>query len=116
MLIENLVIIPLALGLAESDGRKDSRRFTNILVYVSPQADPRNPMVLAIPVVRRGPPRRRACICLNPLLRAIDLLANASSAAALFGVGGALAGLGAERGRRRRRTDRRRKTPACTRC
>ena len=90
MLIENLVIIPLALGLAESDGRKDSRRF-QILVYVFRRLT-RNPMVLAIVF---GAAASAARLHLpEPLLRAIDLLANASSAAALFGVGGALAGLG----------------------
>ncbi len=89
MLIENLVMIPLALGLAESDDRKDSR-FHEMLFYVLRRLT-RNPMVLAIVF---GAAASAARLSLpEPLLRAIDLLANASSAAALFGVGGALAGL-----------------------
>ncbi len=89
MLIENIVIIPLALGLAESDDRKDSR-LHEILIYVVRRLT-RNPMVLAIVF---GAAASAAGLKLpEPLFRAIDLMANASSAAALFGVGGALAGL-----------------------
>lgn len=89
MLVENLVMIPLALGLAESQDRKDSK-FHEMLFYVLRRLT-RNPMVLAIVF---GAAASAARLHLpEPLFRAIDLLANASSAAALFGVGGALAGL-----------------------
>jgi predicted permease len=89
MLVENIVIIPLALGLAESDDRKDSR-LHEILAYVIRRLT-KNPMVLAIVF---GAAASAAGLQLPaPIFRAIDLLANASSAAALFAVGGALADL-----------------------
>ena len=89
MLVENLVMIPLALALAEADNRKDSR-LDEMLFYVLRRLT-RNPMVLAIIF---GAAASAARLHLpEPLFRAIDLLANASMAAALFGVGGALAGL-----------------------
>ncbi len=89
MLVENIVIIPLALGLAESDDRKDSR-LHEILFYVVRRLT-KNPMVLAIVF---GAAASAAGLHLpEPIFRAIDLLASASSAAALFGVGGALAGV-----------------------
>lgn len=89
MIIENLVILPLALGLAESESRKEEP-LHKILFYVVRRLT-RNPMVLGIlagaaaSIAGWHPPA--------PLFRAIDLLANASSAAALFAVGGALAGM-----------------------
>lgn len=89
MLIENLVILPLALGLAVSEERKDSR-LHEILFYVFRRLT-KNPMVLAIFFGAVSSATRLQLP--EPLFRAIDLLANASSPAALFGVGGALAGL-----------------------
>lgn len=92
MLIENIVIIPLALGLAESDDRKGGR-LHEILFYVVRRLT-KNPMVLAIVF---GAAASTAGLHLpEPLFRAIDLLASASTAAALFGVGGALAGVKAK--------------------
>jgi malonate transporter and related proteins len=89
MLIENLVIIPLGLALAESEARRDSR-LDEMLFYVFRRLT-RNPLVLAIVF---GAAASAARLHLpEPLFRAVDLLANASVAAALFAVGGALAGI-----------------------
>jgi predicted permease len=89
MIIENILMIPLGLGLSESEARKGDPAH-EILLFVIRRLT-RNPMVLAIiagfaaSLLAWTPPA--------PLFKAIDLLANASSAAALFAVGGALAGL-----------------------
>jgi predicted permease len=89
MIVENILMIPLGLGLAESEARKGDPAH-EILFFVFRRLT-RNPMVLAIiagvaaSLLSWTPPA--------PLFKAIDLLANASTAAALFAVGGALAGL-----------------------
>lgn len=89
LLVENLVMIPIALGLAESEKRA-TEPLHRILFFVFRRLT-RNPMVLGIvaglmaSVIGWVPP--------PPLQHAIDLLANASTAAALFAIGGTLAGL-----------------------
>jgi predicted permease len=89
MIVENVMMLPLALGLAESESRREEP-LHRILFFVFRRLTS-NPMVLAIiagaaaSLLDWKPPAA--------LFRAIDLLANASSPAALFAVGGALAGL-----------------------
>jgi len=89
MLVENLVMIPIALGLAESEKRA-SEPLHKILFFVLRRLT-RNPMILGIlagcaaSIAGWLPPA--------PVQHAIDLLANASTAAALFAIGGVLAGL-----------------------
>lgn len=89
MIVENLIMIPLGLGLAESEARKGDPAH-EILLFVIRRLT-RNPIVLAI--LAGGAASLFAWTPPAPLFKAIDLLANASSAAALFAVGGALAGL-----------------------
>lgn len=89
LMIENLVIVPLTLGLAESDARK-GEPIHRILAHVLRRLS-RNPMLmgivagLAASLLGWHPP--------IPVQHAIDLLAGASTAAALFSIGGVLAGL-----------------------
>lgn len=87
--VENLLIIPLGLGLAESEQRS-AEPIHRILFFVARRLT-RNPMILGIlaggaaSILGWQPPA--------PLGRAINLLADASTAAALFAIGGALASL-----------------------
>ena len=89
MLVENLVMIPIALGMAESEARA-SEPLHKILLFVLRRLT-RNPMILGIlagcaaSIAGWLPPA--------PVEHAIDLLADASTAAALFSIGGVLAGL-----------------------
>lgn len=89
LIVENVVVIPLALGLAESSKRA-SEPLHRVVFFVLGRLA-RNPMMLGIVV--------GAAVSLTglpvpqPLTRAIDLLAEASTAAALFAIGGTLAGL-----------------------
>jgi predicted permease len=89
MVIENLILIPLALGLLESEKRKGGRLY-EMLFFVFRRLT-RNPLVLAI-LLGGGASAMRLHLP-QPLFRAVDLLADASGAAALFAVGGALAGI-----------------------
>lgn len=91
MMVENLLMIPLCLALADtgataSAGSTFARAFGRALAGL-----PRNPIIVAIIV-------GFAFALLQwrlpvPLARSIDMLAGASAATALFYVGGMLAGL-----------------------
>lgn len=89
MTVENLVLLPLFLALAESGqagGRTPARILGETLLRLL-----KSPLILAILA-------GAACGALGlvlsaPLARAVDLLANASSAVALFVIGGTLVGL-----------------------
>lgn len=88
MAFENIVLIPLALALAEA-GRsgggvgKTLRGPVHRLV--------RNPLIIAIAI---GIALSAFGLALPaPVARAVDMLANAAGAAALFAIGGALKGL-----------------------
>jgi len=88
-LVENLLILPLALALAESgggNGESALKVLSNTFLRLG-----RNPLILAIAA-------GFACAMLElrlpgPALRAIDLLALASAGIALFVIGGTLVGL-----------------------
>lgn len=88
-LVETLMILPLALALAES-GAGQGARLRDVVLGVFARVA-RNPLILAIGAGLacalaglRPPP---------PLARAIDLLALASAGVALFVIGGTLVGL-----------------------
>lgn len=89
MTVENLVLLPLFLALAESGqagGRRPARILGETLLRLL-----KSPLILAILA-------GAACGALGlvlpaPLARAVDLLANASGAVALFVIGGTLVGL-----------------------
>jgi predicted permease len=89
MTVENLVLLPLILALAESEGaggRKLHRVVGETLARLL-----KSPLILTILA-------GAACGALGltppaPLARAVDLLANASGAVALFVIGGTLVGL-----------------------
>jgi malonate transporter len=91
MIVENMLMIPLALGLAETGARSGSGIRPHAVVLASIRHLLGNPLILAIiagfafsmlelrlPMV---------------LMHAIDMFALASSAAALFVIGGMLVGL-----------------------
>lgn len=89
LIVESILIFPLGLGLAESESRQDDP-LHEILFFVFRRLT-RNPMVLAIfagtAASAIGAPLPSA------LFKAVDLLANAATPAALFAIGGTLAGL-----------------------
>ncbi len=87
--IENLVMIPMTLALAESATRK-GEPLHRILLHVLRRLS-RNPMLMGI--VAGGAASIAGWHPPAPLQHGIDLLANASTAAALFSIGGVLAGL-----------------------
>lgn len=88
MLVENLLLLPLTLALAE--GRRDSRAWTSALRQTLARLA-RTPLVVAIAagfaVSLAGLPLPDA------LNKSVGLLANASTALALFVIGGSLVGL-----------------------
>jgi len=89
MVIENVVVMPLALALAESAGRSDKRSAARGRRLLGRLA--RNPLIIAITL---GAATSFAGVALPaPLARAISMLAAASGAVALFAVGGMLVGL-----------------------
>ncbi len=89
MMVENLLMLPLALTLADAS-REPGRHWTQVLGQTL-RSLLRNPMVLAIlaglAVATLGLPLP------DVLWRTVDLMAHASTAVALFVVGGSLAGL-----------------------
>jgi predicted permease len=89
MVIENVVVMPLALTLAESSrtaGKRSSARARRLVTRLA-----RNPLIIAILL---GAVISFAGIGLpTALARAVNMLATASSAVALFAVGGMLVGL-----------------------
>jgi predicted permease len=89
MITENVLIIPLALTLAES-GRHAGKSFSSVFSHLVGRLG-RNPLIIAIAL---GAAASLAGLKLPaPLVRSIDMLAMASGALALFAVGGALVGL-----------------------
>ena len=87
--VDNLLILPLALALAGSGGAATESRFRALARAFARAA--RNPLMLAIVagfvVALAGIPLP------GPVTRTIDLFAGASTAVALFVVGGSLVGL-----------------------
>jgi predicted permease len=89
LVVDNLLILPLALVLAAS-GANDGERWPRVLAR-SLAGVARNPIVIAIAA---GFAVSLAGLALpGPVTRTIDLFAAASTAVALFVVGGSLAGL-----------------------
>lgn len=89
MITENVLIIPLALTLAEI-GRHAGKSFSSVFVHLIGRLV-RNPLIIAIAL---GAAASLAGLKLPaPVVRSIDMLAMASGALALFAVGGALVGL-----------------------
>lgn len=92
MMFENFILIPLALALGEA-GKGEARGLAeNLRATLLRLA--RNPLILAI--VAGSAISLSGAALPTPLGRAIDMLANASAAVALFAIGGALVGLSAE--------------------
>ena len=87
--VDNLLILPLALALAGSGGATDEPRSRALARALAGTA--RNPLIIAIVagfvVALAGFPLP------TPIAHTIDLFAGASTAVALFVVGGSLAGL-----------------------
>lgn len=89
MAFENIVLIPLALALAEA-GRSGGGGVAQTLQGAAHRLV-RNPLIIAIVI---GAALSASGLALpSPVGRAIDMLANAAGAAALFAIGGALMGL-----------------------
>lgn len=93
LMVENLLMIPLCLALAGTGSAAHLRFGPAFLAALA--ALPKNPLILAIAA-------GFACSLLGlplpaPLGRAVELLSGASAAAALFYIGGTLAGLPATR-------------------
>ncbi|MFT4098394.1 MAG: AEC family transporter [Rhodoblastus sp.] len=89
MAFENIILIPLALALAES-GRSGGRGVAETLKGAAHRLV-RNPLIIAIVI---GVFLSGAGLALpGPVARAVDMLANAAGAVALFAIGGALIGL-----------------------
>ncbi len=89
MMVENLLMLPLVLALAERDGAK--RASVAAALREIAMTLLRHPLVIAI---IGGIAVAASGIALPaPLQRAIDLMAQASSAVALFVIGGSLVGL-----------------------
>jgi malonate transporter and related proteins len=89
MIVENVILFPLALTLAEMGGSQDQK--WQRIVLASFAALARNPMILAI---FAGLAVSLLEIKLSePLVRTVNMLAMASTALALFVIGGSLVGL-----------------------
>jgi hypothetical protein len=89
MIVENVLIIPLGLTLAESDGHQSKNR--SALLWHLTKRLMKNPLMLAILV---GLAFSMLGLKLpEPIFKSVDMLATASTPAALFAVGGALFGL-----------------------
>lgn len=89
MIIENLLMIPLVLALAESRGNSSQRPWTAVATALARLL--RNPIILAIIAgVASAMLRLRLP---EPLARTIDMLAMASAPVSLFVIGGTLVGL-----------------------
>jgi len=89
MIVENFLAIPLSLALAEN-GRHVGKKFSAVARHLVVRLA-RNPMIVAIAL---GAATSLAGVALPaPLARAVDMLAMASGASALFVVGGTLVGL-----------------------
>ncbi|WP_043528358.1 AEC family transporter [Litchfieldella xinjiangensis] len=89
MLIENLLIIPLALALAEASNQRGAKLRT--IIARSARQLIRNPIIIAILF---GTTLAISGIELpSPLFKVIDMLASAAPPTALFVIGGTLYGL-----------------------
>lgn len=89
MIIENVIMIPLALTLADSAGHGGKPARAVIATVIARLL--RNPMIIAIIL---GSALSLSGLKLPaPILKPVDMLAMASGAVALFAVGGALVGL-----------------------
>lgn len=89
MLIENLLMIPLALALAEAGSRNNGSVIKTISTTAARLV--RNPVIIAI---TSGALLSFVELSLPaPLFKAIDMLADASAPVALFVLGGTLCGL-----------------------
>lgn len=88
MLVENLLVLPLVLALADASGARGASAFATAGSIVVGLA--RNPLLLAIVA---GFACSLAGLALPaPLFKAVDMLALASAPVALFVIGGNLAG------------------------
>ena len=89
MMVENMLMIPLALGIAES-GANGGESLRTILSHAAARLV-KNPLIIAI--------FAGAAVSLSglampaPVVKALDMLALASGAVALFVIGGTLAGI-----------------------
>lgn len=89
MMVENLLLLPLLLALADMDGQEHGHWRT--VVWQALKGLVRNPMIIGIvagvvaSVVGFTPP--------GPVARTIDMFAQASGALSLFVIGGSLVGL-----------------------
>jgi malonate transporter len=89
MLVENLIVLPLCLTLADS-GQDPAKRWTHVLAQ-SLTALIRNPMIVAILL---GLAVAGSGLAMPDVLwQTVDLMARATTAVALFVVGGSLVGL-----------------------
>ncbi|MFV0281976.1 MAG: AEC family transporter [Rhodoblastus sp.] len=89
MAFENMILIPLALALAES-GRTGGGGVAETMRATAGRLV-RNPLIIAIAI---GLALAATGLSLPaPVARAVDMLAGAAGAAALFAIGGALMGL-----------------------
>ena len=92
MMFENIVLIPLALGIAEAGLGKGGGLARTMRATASRLA--RNPLIIAIVI---GTALSFSGFALPaPIARSVDMLASASAAVALFAIGGALVGLEAK--------------------
>jgi predicted permease len=92
MIVENILIIPIALGLAEA-GSQTGAPVGAILSATAGRLI-RNPILLAILV---GIVLTAGGVTLpGPLFKAVDMLATASAPVALFVIGGTLVGINIE--------------------
>ncbi|WP_157268563.1 AEC family transporter [Azohydromonas aeria] len=88
MLVENLVMIPFAVALADGD---NSSKVWSATLWRTLKRLALNPLILSI-VAGLGVSLAGLALP-DPVARAVGLLANASSAVALFVIGGSLVGL-----------------------
>jgi hypothetical protein len=89
MVVENLLMIPLALLMADSGGAGGEKWYRILMQSLSQLA--RNPVILAIVAgFGEAPP---AIPIPGPLARTINMLAMSSAAMSLVVIGGSLVGL-----------------------
>lgn len=91
MMVENLLMIPLALGLAETGAHSGSRGKSRAALLATSAGLLKNPLILAIVAGFAC-----AMLGLRPpmvVMRALDMFAFAAGAGALFVIGGMLVGL-----------------------
>lgn len=90
ILIENLIMLPLALALSESKGTQRGEPIATLLLNLAKRMA-KNPIIIAIIV---GLTLSTTGLSLGPIVvKVIDMLATASAPIALFVIGGSLYGL-----------------------